>query len=136
MSETLEVNISYKDMEAEFEGDYEEVWKGVNDTLNKIRDKIGEPQKAGITAKDKDVDEIVQELVRSGFFDKPRISTEVDDRIRELGKTDHGDKAAMMALKKIATEGGVVRKKKSFFEMKGRGYAYVSPTYDLDQHEG
>lgn len=135
MTEELQVEISYKDIEAEFEGEYDKVWKGVNKTLNKIKGELGvEGGKSTVVVKDKDIDTIIQDLVRNGYFDDPRKSSDVDSRVRELGKTDHGDKAASMALKRVAENGGVVRKKKSFFEMDGRGYAYVTPTYDLEQH--
>jgi hypothetical protein len=118
MTEELQVEISYNEIEAEFEGEYDKVWKGVNKTLNKIKGELGaEGGKSAVVVKDKDIDTIIQDLVRNGYFDEPRKSSDVDSRIRELGKTNHGDKAASMALKRVAENGGVVRKKKSFFNM-------------------
>ncbi|MFP4116260.1 MAG: hypothetical protein ACLFTQ_03615 [Candidatus Aenigmatarchaeota archaeon] len=136
MSEKLEVNIKYKDLDAELSGDYSTVRKGMNELFRKIRQELRSKGGEQVSVKGNTLKEIIISLRDNGFFDSPRDSKSVNERINELGKTDQTKNAISMQLKRISEEGELVRKSKKFFKESGRGYSYVAPWYDLEQHRG
>lgn len=134
MSEEIEVKIRYKDLHLETSGNYDAVWRSVNEFFRKIRRELSPQARRVITVKDKDTSEVIVALRNNGFFDEPRVSGEVYTRFTELGKTDITPNAVQVQLKALSEEGQLVRREKAFFGMEGQGFAYLSPWENLGKY--
>lgn len=116
----LIVRIQYQDLIIDLKGDYENVWKAVNDFFKKIKETIiGES--SAISVKGKDIPEILLQLRNQNYFDIPRTAKDTYTKLKELGKTDCTQNAVSMALKKHTMEGTLKRVKKD------QKYVYCAP---------
>jgi len=132
----LKVLIQYGDLKAEFEGDFNEVWKTMNSFLNKVRTILMQSDRTHINVKRKgskksSITDILIELRNTGFFDKPRSSKDCITKIKELGKTNITPNAVQMALKYLVEKGELNRKM-----VKNKSYVYFAPYIDDELMEG
>ena len=135
MRHPLKVLIQYRDLKAEVEGDFNEVWKTINSFLNKVRTILMQSDKTHISVKRKgsksSITDILIELRNAGFFDKPRSSKDCITKIKELGKTNITPNAVQMALKHLVEKGELKRKM-----VKNKSYVYFAPYVDNELMEG
>ncbi|MCX7998246.1 MAG: hypothetical protein N3A69_04745 [Leptospiraceae bacterium] len=122
LNSLLQVNIKYGGLEANIEGDFDEVWKTINHFLKEIKvNLILQTKGAIIPIKRKNVPEVLMELRNVGFFDGLKNSKECIDKLKELGKTDVTPNAVSIALKNLVERGGLKR------VSQGRIFAYMAP---------
>jgi len=135
MKQPLKVSIQYKDLKAEVEGDFNEVWKTINSFLNKVRTILMQSDGTHVGIKRKgsksSITDILIELRNTGFFDKPRNSKECITKIKELGRTNITPNAVLMALKYLVEKGELKRKM-----IKSKSYVYFAPYVDDELMEG
>jgi len=124
----LRVEIEYKDAKVKVEGEYDDVWKSINEFFKKIKETFF-PASAIISVKGKSVPEILVSLRDNGFFNEPKTSKKAYNEIKMLGKTDITPNAVSMALKDLLSRGELRR-----FKLKN-AYVYLAPYIDHTQYE-
>jgi hypothetical protein len=111
LRDSLKISLKYKEVEANFEGNYSEVWKFLNEFLKGIKQTLGPKEKnAIIISKDRSVPEILLELRDSCFFDNSKTSQECFNRLKELGKPKIKSDAVQMALQRLVQKGELARR--------------------------
>lgn len=116
----LRVKISYKGLESEFEGTFDDVWKSVNKFLLEVR-RIMSPSVGLVSVSGKNIPDILLSLRDSGFFNKEKSSAETYQKLRKLGKTNMTKGAVSMALKRLTAAGHLARHQKE------NDFMYVAP---------
>jgi len=124
----LRVEIEYKDAKVKIEGQYNDVWKSVNEFFKKIKETFA-PSSSIVSVKGKNVPEILISLRDNGFFNEPKSCNKVYDEIKNLGKTDITSNAVSMALKDLSSLGEFRR-----FKLK-KIYVYLAPYIDHASYE-
>jgi len=105
----LKVSIKYGELEVNFSGSYDTVWKSINNFLKEMSFKLTK-KRGSISIKGKTVNKIIQDLIQHGFFEEEKTSSETVKKIRELGKTDVTREAVLMVLKDLTEKGELIRR--------------------------
>lgn len=122
----LKVHVEYGELKADIEGDFDDVWKTINNFFKEVKAHlVSQTKGAIITTKGKSVPDVLLELRNVGFFDEPKSSKECLNKLKELGKTDITPNAVSMALKKLVERGELKR------VSQGRSFVYVAPYIDF-----
>ena len=119
----LKINIKYRDLEANLEGDYSEIWKLSNDFLKSIKQNL-DTKNPILTIKDKSVSDIIIDLRNSNYFNTPKSRTDCFNKFKDLGKTGITPNAISMALKTLVEKGELSRREDS--EKPGK-FVYTAP---------
>ncbi len=104
------VKIKFKDLETEFSGEFDNIWKLLNKYLNEVKKQFT-TQTHILSVKGKSIPEILINLRNQGFFDQGRTSSEIFRKMEAHGKTNITKNAISMALKKLTEDGELIRKK-------------------------
>lgn len=107
--EEMYIRLSYRDLEAEMEGELRDVWKTINHLFAKIEVSI-EKQAGAIDVGQLNVSEVIVELRDREFLNEVRDRGTIFQRLQELGKTDISKEAVSMALKRLVTAGELKRR--------------------------
>ena len=118
----LTAHIECGEFKGTFVGEYNEVWRSLNELLGRIA-------KSGIINSSDhsrpvgalSVGDILVEMRNTGFFNTARSSNDAFIRVRELGRTNMTRNAVSMALKSLVGKGELTR------QSKGKSYVYLSP---------
>lgn len=125
--EVLRVSLKYKDLEAEINGDFDNVWRYTNDFFREIKKSLFTGHRSSIIHTDgKTVPEILIALRDNGFFNGPKSSKKCYNKLKELGRTDITQNAVSMALKNLVKKGELKRMSE------GRSFNYIAPYIDLE----
>ena len=119
-SSIIHMKIKFNELESEFQGDYDSVWRLTNKFLLEVSRQF-RVEKQITTIKGKNVPDIILKLRDQGYFDSPKSSKDTIEKMSELGKTNITDNAIRMALKDLTERGSIKREKK------GKEFQYNSP---------
>lgn len=117
---SLKAILELKDAKVTFEGNYDEVWRSIEEYLQRPNPSFDGGVAKGFKSGKKSVAGMILELKDEGFFNQGRTPHETYLRIRERGRTNITSNAVSMALKRLVE---ISRMKR---QSKGAGYVYFS----------